>query len=49
MKSHLELCTIIRENLDRDLQEKEKEFLQWVYVRYEEEQPKKKTIYEIHN
>ncbi|HLS59946.1 MAG TPA: hypothetical protein VK044_02310 [Virgibacillus sp.] len=37
MKSFLEVCDNTREKLGRGLQEKEIEFLQWMYERYEEE------------
>lgn len=37
MKSFIELCEHTREKLERQLQEDEKEFLQWVYHRYQNE------------
>ncbi len=43
MKSFLEVCNNTREKLNRELHEKELEFLQWVYERYEEEQESQHT------
>lgn len=37
VKSFIELCEHTREKLERQLQEDEKEFLQWVYHRYQNE------------
>ncbi|CDQ38252.1 MULTISPECIES: hypothetical protein [Virgibacillus] len=40
MVSFLQVCDDTEKKLGRKLQEKEIQFLQWVYKRYIEEQPK---------
>ena len=42
MKSFLEVCGDTRKKLGRELQKNEIDFLQWLYMRYEEEEQKDK-------
>lgn len=42
MKSFLEVCGDTRQKLGRELQKREIDFLQWLYMRYEEEEQKNK-------
>ena len=37
MESFLDVCKNTKDKLGRDLQKNEKEFLHWMYKRYEEE------------
>ena len=46
MESFMEVCKNTRDKLGRDLHKKEKEFLQWMYKRYEEEMQENKHISE---
>ena len=40
MKSFLEVCGDTRKKLGRELQKREIDFLQWMYMRYKEEEQK---------
>jgi len=41
MKSFVQLCENTKEKLGRQLQNNEKEFLQWVYENYKDEEKRK--------